>query len=273
MKTKVLSFQENMRALIGLVNIIDEANAANQLINHKLLKMYEQIYNEVKSVCTVDLPEKLKPVFIACEQQMHHSTDDCTAELAKHQSEREKAAEGCQFEFDVNANRRIVADLHTVMQEGQHVEDTFAEEVFKTQATTQSHSLQEIDAIKNDLQQKRSLLSEDVRIEQLKQNFEAQSNAASIRNIQGVDLMNSICSSAEHFKENTAECMRQCGNDLREFKESGYHVYVPSGGTPMKRDYKKNVRLVATEPHDLIKEEIRKKIDGGMALDCSIVTK
>lgn len=262
-----------MRALIATVKIIDEANASNERISHKLLEMYEQIYNEVKSISTVELPEKLKPVFIECEQHLQRSTQERATELANHKLERVKAAEGCQMEFDAGVSRRIVEDLQTVMQKSQHVEDTFAEELSKTHSTTHSKTLQEIDATKIDMQTKRSLLAENHRVEQLKQNYEERSAAASVQNIQGIDLMNSIGSSAEHFKENSAECMRQCGKDLRKFRERGFRAYEPSGGTPMKRDYRTDVRLPATEPHDLIKEEIRKKIDEGMALDCSIVNK
>lgn len=271
METKVIAFKENMRALIATINIIDEANASNEQINSKMLKMYEQIYNEVKSISTIELPEKLKPVLMECEKQLQSSTEVYAAELASHKLEVQKAAEGCQREFDIDVSRRIVENLQTVMQNGQHVEDTFAEKVFKTHSTTQLKSQQQIVAIEDDVQKKRSLLAENDRVEQLKQNFTARSSAASIQNIQGVDLMNGICSSAEHFTENTAECMRQCGKDLREFREKDFRTYEPSGGTPMKRGYNKNVRLVATEPHELIKEEIRKKIDAGMPLDCSII--
>lgn len=271
MESKVITFRENMRALIQTVNIIDEANASNEQINRKMLKMYEQIYNEVKSINTIELPEKLHPVIIKCERQLQSSTEECATELASHKVEVQMAAEGCQRKFDIDVSRCIVENLQTVMQNGQHVEDTFAKNLFKTHSTTQQKSQQQIDAIKNVVPEKRSLLAENDRVEQLKQNFEAASIAASIRNIQGVDLMNGICSSAEHFTENTAECMRQCGKDLHEFRVKGFRTYVPSGGTPMKRDYKKIVDLVATEPHELIKEEIRKKIDAGMPLDCSII--
>lgn len=273
MMAKASTFRDDMRALIAVVNVIDEANASNDRIGHNLLKMYEQIYNEVKSVSTVELPEKLKPIFIECEQQLQRSTHERSTELANHKLERVKAAEGCQMDFDAGVSRRIVDDLHTVMHRSQHVEDTFAEHLLDTHSTTHAKSLQELEATKIDMQTKRSLLAENNRIEQLKQNFEERSAAASVQNIQGIDLINSICSSAEHFKENSAECMRQCGKDLRKFREKGFRAYEPSGGTPIKRDYRTNVRLPATEPHDLIKEEIRKKIDEGMALDCSIVNK
>lgn len=262
-----------MRALIATVNIIDEANASNEQINRKLLKMYEQIYTEVKSMSTVELPERLKPVLFECEKQLQCSANACIADLAERKLQTVKTVEGCQMEFDVGVSRRIVETLRAIMQESQRVEDTFAEKVFKKHSTVESESLQKIDAIADDVQKKRSLLAENDRIEQLKQNFETKSVAASTQNIQGVDLMNGICSSAEHFTENTAECMRQCVKDLREFKAKGFREYEPSGGTPMKRDFKTNVRLVATEPHELIKEEIRKKIDEGLALECSIVGK
>lgn len=271
METKLITFKENMRVLIATVNIIDEANASNEQINRKMLEMYEQIYNEVKSINTTELPEKLKPVLMECENQLQCSTQVCAAELASHKAEVQSAAAGCQREFDIDISRRIVVNLHKVMQNGQHVEDTFAEKVFKTHSLAQLKSGQQMDAIKDDVRKKRSLLAENNRVEQLKQNFEATSTAASIQSIQGVDLMNGICSSAEHFTENSAECMRQCGKDLNEFKVKGFRTYEPSGGTPMKQDYKKNIRLVATEPHELIKEDIRKKIDAGMPLDCSII--
>lgn len=262
-----------MRVLIATVNIIDEANASNEQISKKLLKMYEQIYTEVKSICTVQLPEKLTPVFNECEKHLHNSSENCAAELTNHKSEIEKAAEGCQMKFDVNESRRIVDNLHAAIQEGQHVEDTFANKVFKTYSTVQSNGLQMIDAIQIDVQKKRSLLADNNCVEQLKRDLKAKTTTASIQNIQGVDLMNGIRSSAEHFTENTDECMRQCGKDLCEFRENGFRAYEPSGGTPMKRDYRTNVRLTATEPHELIKTEIRRKIDEGMALECSIVDK
>lgn len=273
MQANVSAFSENTRALIATVNIIDEANTSNEQINHKLLKMYEQIYADVKSISTVELPEHLKPEFSSCEEQLTISAEMCEAELAKHKLEIVQTAEKCRTEFDVGVSHRIIKDIRSEIQEGQSVEDTFAEQVFKSHSVTKLKSVQTIEAIQNDLQTKRTLLAENDHVEQLDQNFDARSVAASAHNIQGIDLMNGIRSSAEHFTENSAEYIRQCGKDLRNFRERGFREYEPSGGTPMKREYGTNVRLVSTEPHDLIKADIRKKIDEGLALECSLVGK
>lgn len=271
METKLATFRDNMRTLISTVNIIDEANAANEQISKKLLKMYDQIYAEVKSVSGAQLPERLAPIMVECEKQLLTTATVCDAELASHKLQIEKAAKDSQMKFDVRTSGGIIENIEAVLQEGQQVEDTFAANVLKTHASAHSNHSRQFEAMTDEMQEKQLLLTGDDRVEHLRQNFEAKSMAATKQNIEGIDLMNGLRSTAENFTENTAECIRQCGNDLRQFREKGFRAYESTGGTPIKRNYKANVRLVATEPHEQIKEEICRKIAQGMSLDCSIV--
>lgn len=263
-----------MRSLIASVKVIDDATASNDQINQKLMKMYEEVYTTVASISPIELPEKLKPIFTSCEERMRQSDEMCAADLANHRLEIETTTDQIkEMKFDIGKTRDIVEKLHTVMQYGQQVEGTFTRNALKTHSAMHSESVKMVAAMANTLKEKQSSLAANGHMEQLEQNFSAKSLAAANQNAEFNDLMNGICSSTEDFKENISEHMRECADDVRKFKEHGFVEYESSGGTPMKRDYKTNVRLVATEPHDLIKEEIRRKIDEGMAFNCSIVDK